>query len=329
MPPRTEQVRGGYSFHMFDKGAQNPNFGKPAWNRGLITHPKKKYTCPICGCQFSDWKKRKFCSVRCRTQSKKDNWQPIRLVCLNCEEEFVSKRRKRKFCSHGCSANYRKGANSSRWKGGVTPVHLSIRNSEEYGVWRTSVFQRDDYTCQKCGKRGRGDLHAHHLKPFSLHPELRFDIGNGQTLCARCHYIEHRQRHPTWACRGPRPERRCRVETSCDYCGATISLTVSVYKRAASHYCGYKCAGLARQGTGFQGICDGCGKEYPIARAHYLRSKRHFCSAECYVAEQAKGQIRTTCDSCGKTYFICRAHHRRSKKHFCCTECYNAHRKKR
>ena len=57
---------------------------------------------------------------------------------------------------------------------------------KEYKEWRTSVYERDDYTCQACGNMG-GLLHPHHLKPKSLFPEFIFVLENGQTLCISCH----------------------------------------------------------------------------------------------------------------------------------------------
>jgi 5-methylcytosine-specific restriction endonuclease McrA len=71
-----------------------------------------------------------------------------------------------------------RGEKSKWWKGGVTPLRAQIYNSYEYKKWRKDVFQRDNYTCQLCGLRG-GYLEADHIKPFSLFPELRFDINNG------------------------------------------------------------------------------------------------------------------------------------------------------
>lgn len=72
------------------------------------------------------------------------------------------------------------------WKGGITPINNKIRRSREYRLWRTAVFERDNFTCIWCGERG-GRLNADHIKPFALFPELRFAIDNGRTLCEDCH----------------------------------------------------------------------------------------------------------------------------------------------
>lgn len=69
---------------------------------------------------------------------------------------------------------------------GITLLNERIRKSPKYKLWRKQVFERDDYTCQNCGKHG-GTLHADHIKPFALYPELRFDVSNGRTLCVPCH----------------------------------------------------------------------------------------------------------------------------------------------
>jgi len=87
--------------------------------------------------------------------------------------------------------NKLRGSNSPHWKGGITPINTAIRNSLEYKLWRTAIFERDKYTCIWCGKKsGNGKtvvLNSDHIKPFSLFPELRFAIDNGRTLCKECH----------------------------------------------------------------------------------------------------------------------------------------------
>jgi len=86
---------------------------------------------------------------------------------------------------------YMQGENNCNWKGGITSQNRMIRTSLEYKIWRRAVFERDNYTCIWCGARsGNGKkivLHADHIKPFAIFPELRFAIDNGRTLCIDCH----------------------------------------------------------------------------------------------------------------------------------------------
>lgn len=88
-------------------------------------------------------------------------------------------------------ASIPRGKDMWNWKGGITPINQKIRHSFEYKLWRTSVFERDDYACVLCGaKNGNGKavvLNADHIKPFAYFPELRFEISNGRTLCVPCH----------------------------------------------------------------------------------------------------------------------------------------------
>jgi hypothetical protein len=66
------------------------------------------------------------------------------------------------------------------------------RNSEEYFAWRTSVFERDSYKCVECESKTK--IQAHHIKEWAEHPEDRFDIDNGTTLCVDCHVKRHPNR---------------------------------------------------------------------------------------------------------------------------------------
>lgn len=130
--------------------------------------------------------------------------------CIQCGKEFWRKpyeikKGNNRFCSKSCYFVWQKGKtkkvkfpsdksgeNNPNWKGGIVPVNLKIRASAEFKEWRTSVFKRDDYTCQDCGKRSKKGmtvvLHAHHIKPFAKFPKLRLEVDNGETLCKDCHY---------------------------------------------------------------------------------------------------------------------------------------------
>jgi hypothetical protein len=56
-------------------------------------------------------------------------------------------------------------------------------------AWATLVKLRDG-NCTIC--QSSDDLHAHHIKSYKSHPELRYDVNNGTTLCAICHRQHHK-----------------------------------------------------------------------------------------------------------------------------------------
>jgi transcription elongation factor Elf1 len=63
------------------------------------------------------------------------------------------------------------------------------RGSTRYTAWRWSVLLKDNFTCQRCGKRS--DLEAHHIVPYHENKELATDVNNGLTLCKDCHKAHH------------------------------------------------------------------------------------------------------------------------------------------
>lgn len=74
------------------------------------------------------------------------------------------------------------------WKGGITPEYKHTNCTVEYKKWRSEVFERDNYTCQKCGATNIY-LQAHHIKSWIHYKELRYNINNGLTLCEVCHKL--------------------------------------------------------------------------------------------------------------------------------------------
>lgn len=138
-----------------------------------------------------------FCSEECYIKHVKE--KSFRFNCIICGKEVLTqpaqmKYRNRKTCSIDCRSIYQtEMAEKRRIENPPTPGLLNrrIRYSKKMALWRLGVFTRDDYTCQICGARnGHGKtiiLHADHIKPFALFPELRFELSNGRTLCISCH----------------------------------------------------------------------------------------------------------------------------------------------
>ncbi len=136
------------------------------------------------------------------------SWQggisKIERNCEHCGNIFYTKQvrikmGKGRFCSRECYNFHRVGVYAGerhhKWKGGVTPEHKAIRGSFEYRQWRNKVFERDAFQCQKCFahscKGSKAFLHPHHVLAFSKHPDRRFDVDNGITLCKACHREHH------------------------------------------------------------------------------------------------------------------------------------------
>lgn len=78
------------------------------------------------------------------------------------------------------------------WKGGISRPNTLERQQSRYKEWRDKVFRRDGFTCRRCHRKGV-ELNAHHKKSFASFPKLRYVIGNGITLCTKCHLIIHKK----------------------------------------------------------------------------------------------------------------------------------------
>jgi len=93
-----------------------------------------------------------------------------------------------------CAAKKRSGKNSYNYNPNLTDQERKNNKSRMsnlyYKRWRKKVFIRDNYTCQRCDRKGY-KLHAHHIKNYSSNKKLRFVVSNGITLCKKCHDIFH------------------------------------------------------------------------------------------------------------------------------------------
>lgn len=78
------------------------------------------------------------------------------------------------------------GIDESQFEEFTKPLSRREVGSGSFKIWREKVFERDNYTCLLCGKRG-GSLEPHHILPRRNHKELIYSVDNGATLCVQCH----------------------------------------------------------------------------------------------------------------------------------------------
>jgi len=171
--------------------------------------------CPVCHKQFkirpSTVNRRVCCSRKCYGKHKKlfpekynlfqrghkgyDSSPWLGKKLSNTHKENMSKSRKdnpKVIAAMKKVGKEHRGKNHWNWKGGITDEMKQLRNTEEYQVWRSKVYVRDRWTCQKCGRKLK-DLVAHHKKSFKDYPKLRFNVSNGKTLCRSCHKKVHEE----------------------------------------------------------------------------------------------------------------------------------------
>jgi len=167
--------------------------------------------CEFCDKLFEANKKaRKFCSISCSTKRQyRDNpnyglqkghklrngitpWNKGKSnpeLSKRQTEDNVSRRPevKRKM-SRAKKIFYLNGGHPPNWKGG----HSKNRKYQnvQWIKLRKWIYERDNYTCQRCWKQG-GILHAHHIIPWSEAPELALEKDNIRTLCVMCHAKIH------------------------------------------------------------------------------------------------------------------------------------------
>lgn len=209
-----------YSRHVIYRGKEIPLAKLKANSQKKIV-----ITCPECGCIFERYfsvlrKSGCFLCQKCAIKEKlsktlkqgtkknkltvlceaeRSGYSVFRCDCgVECEllnRHFLSGKTQ----SCGCLRRetmkrigvHLSGKDHGRWKGGITGERQSEMTKAPYKTWRSSIYERDEYTCLKCGQIG-GNLNAHHIYNYSDNKTKIIKIENGATLCRVCHDLFHK-----------------------------------------------------------------------------------------------------------------------------------------
>jgi 5-methylcytosine-specific restriction endonuclease McrA len=110
------------------------------------------------------------------SEAKKGQTSPRKGVKLSQEtKDRISKSKKGQL----------KGDKHPMWKDG-----RSYFRGEGWRELRQKVWERDDYTCQECGKK-KCLLIAHHIKPYNKKDKNTNNMKNLISLCFSCHTRIH------------------------------------------------------------------------------------------------------------------------------------------
>lgn len=155
-------------------------------------HLKRYKNCEICKEKFFcrslfKYQTGKYCSRKCQAEAfsiKKVGKRPYQMT--DKTRKAISEAKKGIPIWGGKrKVTWLTGENNFNWKGGITTKDVMQRKLFRRSMQR-QVFERDNYTCQMCGSRK--DLQVDHIQSWADYVELRFNMNNCRTLCAKCHY---------------------------------------------------------------------------------------------------------------------------------------------
>lgn len=172
--------------------------GKGNYCSNSCKNPPVIKICGNCGKEFrsSPSAYAQFCSKSCSYKSDKRNEKISQIMSASWGSQegrnihMTGIRERSNSTEWKSSPHFQRGENNPKYKGNRNERNIA-NGRYEYKQWHKQVLQKDNFTCQKCGKRG-GKLEAHHIKEWAIYPELRYDVSNGNAVCVSCHKDIHK-----------------------------------------------------------------------------------------------------------------------------------------
>ncbi len=162
---------------------------------------KATVQCIVCGKIWEDSASqianKKYCSIACKLNDPayrvklREPRKQAPVTCIVCGKTILLPRSLligRQYCSNACKhqdhGNKIGGAKHPRWSGGPKRHYVT----PEWRELSKAMRQRDNYTCQRCGKTSCR-LEVHHIVPWDI---CRNDApDNLVSLCPQCHRKAH------------------------------------------------------------------------------------------------------------------------------------------
>lgn len=177
------KTKGHHKGKMFEKGFT-------PWNKGILLD----ISCQKCTKVFQVQpyrKDAKFCSIGCARKGALRVKKGSVKNCELCKSEFYVPKAHlwKRYCSMKCSGIMARGRKPGNFIEDRTKLKISDRKADDtrYFDWRKNVKNRDGWKCKISNSDCSGRLEAHHILPWRSHPELRYEINNGITLCHHHH----------------------------------------------------------------------------------------------------------------------------------------------
>ncbi len=163
---------------------------------------KYKVECPTClktrfVCYTHNWKIiKKEITARCFSCSKRG--RPKGVIFSDEHKRKLKEARKRQKPTYGMLGKHhseeskrkisRPREKNWRWIPDRSLLKKkNERNDVAYKEWRNLVWTRDRWKCRISDSSCCGRIEAHHILGWKEHPELRYQLNNGITLCHAHH----------------------------------------------------------------------------------------------------------------------------------------------
>lgn len=161
-----------------------------SWNKGK--NSRIIFFCKVCKKPILDYKRanRKVCSKECFSINA-SNFMKGKILykihprgMLNKVPWNKGKKMDKPVWNKGLTAKkdnrILSGKEHYKWNGGI-----SLKYGKEWKNIRKQIWKRDNFTCQKCGKKNV-ELIAHHIIPFEFSHDNNLD--NLISVCRSCHF---------------------------------------------------------------------------------------------------------------------------------------------